>query len=53
MRETLEAKDGFIYTNGTNYGSTIYLEDGVSSEGYYLITVEEYEKIFPKQEINI
>ena len=53
MRETLKAKEGFIYTNGINYGSTIHLEEGVSSKGYYLITVAEYEEILCKQEENI
>ena len=42
---TIYADEGKILTNGTNYGTTISLADGVSDEGYYEITKEEYERI--------
>ena len=45
MRRTLIAKDGFVYTNGTEYGKVIYPADGVDEAEYYQITEAEYEKI--------
>ena len=54
MRKTLKAKEGSIYTNGTVYGSTIHLADGVSDEGYYLITEEEYnERMAEQNEVDV
>ena len=41
----LVADDGKWLTNGSDYGKTISLADGVSQEGYCEITEEEYEKL--------
>ena len=38
------ANEGMIFTNGEIYGSVIYLADGLSADGFYEITREEYEK---------
>jgi hypothetical protein len=40
---TLIADKGKVLTNGTDYGTTISLAEGVSEEDYYEITKEEYE----------
>lgn len=40
---TLIADEGKVLTNGEDYGTTISLANGVSDEGYYEITKEEYE----------
>ena len=51
MRTVLRANEGFIYTNGTDvYGSTIYLAEGVSADGFYQITREEYEEKIKAEE---
>lgn len=45
---TLYAEDGKVLTNGTDYGTVISLGVNISDEGYYEITIEEYEKLFEK-----
>lgn len=42
--EMLIAREGMIYTNGTDYGTTISLAEGVDVSEYYEITFEEYNK---------
>ena len=37
-RIVLEANQGYVYTNGINYGKVIYLAQGVNSDTYYQIT---------------
>ena len=49
-RIVLKAKDGYVYTNGTDYGKIIYLANGTKAEDYHEITVEEYNKILEEQE---
>lgn len=49
-RIILKARDGYVYTNGTEYGKIIYLANGISAEDYHEITVEEYNKILEEQE---
>ena len=43
MRIHLIADEGKIYTNGTIYGTDIYLAEGVDSEDFYMIDIAEYE----------
>ena len=50
QRIVLYAESGKVLTNGTEYGTVIYLADGVSADSYYEITQEEYEKILKEQE---
>ena len=47
---TIIADEGKVLTNGKDYGTTISLADGVSDNGYYEITKEEYEQILAEQE---
>ena len=41
-RKVLKADEGMVLTNGTDYGRTIYLADGVDGSTYYQITEAEY-----------
>lgn len=41
-RIPLKADVGMVYTNGTDYGTVIYLAEGVDPASYYKITEEEY-----------
>ena len=50
QRIVLYAENGKVLTNGTEYGTVIYLADGVSADSYHEITQEEYEKILKEQE---
>ena len=49
-RTILKARQGYVYTNGTDYGKIIYLASGVSADSYYEITEYEYNKILEEQE---
>ncbi len=51
QRIVLYAEEGKVLTNGTEYGTVIYLADGVSAYSYYEIAQEEYEEILRKQEM--
>ena len=54
MKETyltmLEADEGMVLTDGTNYCSSVLLRKGETSEGWSEITQEEYERIIAEQE---
>ena len=49
-RIILKAREGYVYTNGTDYGKIIYLANGISPNIYYEITEEEYKEILKSQE---
>ena len=40
-RKVLQAKDGFVFTNGEIYGDTIYLADGVDETTFKEIPKDE------------
>ena len=42
-RILLVADEGYVYTNGEVYGSTIYLAEGESADNFRQISREEYE----------
>ena len=42
--KTICAEQGKILTNGEIYGRNIFLAEGMSEEGFYEITEEEYEE---------
>ncbi len=52
MRETIEAREGYILTDGTVYGTVIYLAEGVDASRFHEITREEYETIFASEEVS-
>ena len=46
----IEADEGKILTDGTTYGSVIFLGAGKSANNFWEITQEEYDKIMEEQE---
>lgn len=51
MRKILKAEEGFILTDGVNYGREILLEEGRSETDFHQITEEEYNAIM-EAEVN-
>ena len=52
MRERiiLFADEGKVITDGTNFGKTAILAEGVSSDTFYEVTDEQYQKIVAEQD---
>lgn len=50
-RNVLYADEGTVLTNGTDYGTEIWLADGVSADGYYAIPLAEYEAIINRESV--
>lgn len=44
-RTILKARQGYVFTNGVDYGKIIYLASGVNANDYREITEDEYNKI--------
>ena len=49
-RIILIADDEHIYTDGKTYGKIIYLADGMKTDDFKQITLEEYNKILNEPE---
>ena len=45
VRTVLYADEGTVLTNGTHYGTVIWLAEGISPDTYHAIPKEEYEAI--------
>ena len=48
MRDYIEAREGYILTDGKTYGTIIYLAEGVDKTAFKEITEEEYNEAFCK-----
>ena len=46
----LEADEGMVLTDGTNYCSSVLLRKGQTAEGWSEITQAEYDELFPPEE---
>ena len=44
-RKTLIADEGYIYTDGVNFGREVYLAEGDDGASWYQISKEEFEKL--------
>ena len=49
-RIVIYADEGKVLTNDTIYGTRICLAEGMSADGFYEISAEEYEEIMKAQE---
>ena len=50
IRKVLYADKGKVLTDGTIYGTTIYLAEGLTGEDFYEISAEEYAAIMAQKE---
>ena len=50
VRTVLYADEGTVLTNGSDFGTVIWLADGVSPDAYHAITQAEYEAILAERE---
>lgn len=49
-RIILTADEGMVLTNGTDYGTIIYLADGIDPNDYYQIPMDEYKAIVEREQ---
>ena len=49
MRDYIEAREGYVLTDGVIYGKRIYLAEGVDKAAFKEITEEEYNAIQEEQ----
>lgn len=48
-RIKITASEGMVLTNGTTYGTIIFLSEDQTGDEYYEITQEEYQEILTKE----
>ena len=48
-RIILKASKGMILTDGSAYGTTVYLGEGRNPKEFYEITIEEYNKLIEEE----
>ena len=48
-RVKLIASEGMILTDGTTYGTVVFLSEGQTGDNFTEITKEEYERILEEQ----
>jgi hypothetical protein len=51
MRKVITATAGHILTDGENYGTEIWLAEGMDGSNFREITLEEYEAILNSGEV--
>lgn len=49
MRDYIEAREGYVLTDGEIYGKRIYLAEGVDKSAFKEITEEEYNAMQEEQ----
>lgn len=49
VRTVLYADAGTVLTNGTDYGTVIWLAEGLDPNSYHPISLREYESILSQQ----
>lgn len=49
MRDFIEAREGYVLTNGEIYGKRIYLAEGVEKSAFKEITEEAYNAMQEEQ----
>lgn len=52
VRTVLYADEGTVLTNGTDYGTVIWLAEGVCPDSYHAISRAEYDAIMAAQEVS-
>lgn len=50
MRKHIEARDGYILTDGDIYGICIYLAEGADESSFYEIPKSEYEVLMQNEQ---
>lgn len=51
VRMVLTADEGTVLTNGTDYGTVIWLAEGADPNSYHAISESEYKAIMAAQEV--
>lgn len=53
VRTVLYADEGTMLTNGTDYGTIIWLAEDVSPDSYHPIPMAEYEAIMRERDMEV